>query len=250
MPTLPDNSKIALCLGYVTNSPRPDSLFKDLHALGHQVIPLHVLKNMDSGVLPDVIIWDLWETDQSPRELWEELEIPPQVSGVPILGVVPDTYLNLLADVEWGNLTSWLLRPVRLLQLQLMLRTLVRASQQPQIPTAHQHRLAPNAIFLKDGTRFQRLPLSEILYLEADRRYCKVVTRQKSHIHTLPLQSLLEQLPPQRFLRVHRSFAIQTHAVTALSAKSLYIENKAIPVGELYKEEVKNRFFQYMLKSG
>ena len=47
-----------------------------------------------------------------------------------------------------------------------------------------------------------------------------------------------ESLPPDRFLRVHKSFIISKQQITAVRKNSLFIGTMEIPVGENYRDTI------------
>ena len=49
-------------------------------------------------------------------------------------------------------------------------------------------------IFIKNGTRFEKLDMNEIRYLEADGSYCKITTAEKEYVLTGNLNHFGEQL--------------------------------------------------------
>ena len=249
MSTLLDLKQLPLRLGYASNHPTDYTLEKDLIALGYTVLSGNAL-NQALESPPHLLIWDLW--DEGVEDFLTEHRDHSPHKQLPLVGIVSETLIDYFSKLTTLHPTTFLLRPVRLLQLQLTLHTMAHHLLEDATPNYPEPKspLLEDAIFLREGTRFRRLPLHEIQYLEAERRYCKVVTPKKSYLHTLPLQSLLEQLPPHRFLRVHRSYAVQVDAITAISTRMLYVGNKGIPVGEQYKDVVRQQLFRFALKSG
>ncbi|KAA3604163.1 MAG: response regulator [Calditrichaeota bacterium] len=63
-------------------------------------------------------------------------------------------------------------------------------------------------IFIRSGSSLKFLKVSEILYLEAENDYTKVVTENDEFLLSKNLSQAESNLPKQNFLRVHRSFVI------------------------------------------
>ncbi len=57
------------------------------------------------------------------------------------------------------------------------------------------------------------------------------------------LKKLIELLPTDQFMRVHRSFIVNRKKVTSLKGRDIYIGNKEIPVSAQYFDAVKEELF-------
>ena len=57
------------------------------------------------------------------------------------------------------------------------------------------------------------------------------------------LKQLLQKLPPSLFIQVHRSYAINLHAITGIRTNQNIVEIGAalIPYSKTYKDELYNR---------
>ncbi|HEY9048055.1 MAG TPA: LytTR family DNA-binding domain-containing protein [Ohtaekwangia sp.] len=95
-------------------------------------------------------------------------------------------------------------------------------------------------IFIKDNSVLQKINFTDILWLEAQGDYVKVNTAQKSFMVHATLKSIEDKLPPQRFIRVHRSFVISLEKVDRIEENIIYIKSKAIPVSDTYWKNLKN----------
>ena len=94
-------------------------------------------------------------------------------------------------------------------------------------------------LFVKVKDRSVRIFLSDILWVEADNYYCKIVTPQASHLigQTLKqLEAILLELP--EFMRVHRSFLVNLTKIEAIGDGVLFIQKSQIPVSKSAREEL------------
>ncbi len=90
----------------------------------------------------------------------------------------------------------------------------------------------------KVGYNQIRIPQEDILYLEAMQDYTKIITRQKSYMALSPLSNFMSGLPPNRFVRVHRSYAVSVNKITELRYAEIICENATIPIGKTYRSTV------------
>ena len=73
--------------------------------------------------------------------------------------------------------------------------------------------------------------------------YIKVYTdREKSPlIVLLGLKHLMEKLPADRFMRVHRSFIVPLRRIKEVGKSELVLEDgSVVPIGDLYRQELKD----------
>jgi DNA-binding LytR/AlgR family response regulator len=88
------------------------------------------------------------------------------------------------------------------------------------------------------SNRKVKIFLDDILYAESKKEYSKIVTREREVATKLQLGQLEEQLPKDKFLRVHRSFIVAKDRVQSFSTTVIEINNKMLPIGRMYKSQV------------
>ena len=97
------------------------------------------------------------------------------------------------------------------------------------------------SVFIREGHTETKLKLTEILYLEALKNYTLVVTRDKTYRVLISIGALLKEPDFQAFIRIHRGFAIQQHFIEKITAQEVFLsENISIPIGRLYKDNLKS----------
>lgn len=97
------------------------------------------------------------------------------------------------------------------------------------------------SIFVKDGYEVAKLEPASILYLESSDNYIKVF-QGNSLIHVrASLPELIDVLNNNYIFRIHRSFAVNLNQVTRITSSHIFISDKSIPVGSMYKEELFSR---------
>ena len=80
--------------------------------------------------------------------------------------------------------------------------------------------------------------LSDILWIEGLKDYIKIHLQQnpKPVITRLSMKSMEEQLPASGFLRIHKSFIVAKHHISAVRKNSVFIGQMELPVGDNYRE--------------
>ncbi|MEM7575577.1 MAG: response regulator transcription factor [Bacteroidota bacterium] len=88
-----------------------------------------------------------------------------------------------------------------------------------------------------------KVKLTDITYIESLKDYLRIRTIDGELVTKLKISELAEELPAN-FLRVHRSFLINLHHLSAYTAHNLEIGSTSIPIGASYKSEVIRHFSQ------
>ncbi|RZJ48607.1 MAG: response regulator transcription factor [Flavobacterium sp.] len=99
-------------------------------------------------------------------------------------------------------------------------------------------------IFIKVDKKMMKINIEEILFVEGMKEYIKVVTPDKTYITHKSLTSLSEELPSDRFLRIHKSYVIALNKVKSIEGNRIQIQSYTIPIGRNYSKEVKNKILE------
>jgi DNA-binding LytR/AlgR family response regulator len=95
-----------------------------------------------------------------------------------------------------------------------------------------------DSLFVKSEYKMVRIFLSEIKYIESSNEYIQIHLINDEPVTTLiRLKVMEEQLPKEKFMRVHRSFIVNLDRVKVIERNRIVFDNHVyIPVGEQYKE--------------
>lgn len=96
----------------------------------------------------------------------------------------------------------------------------------------------PAFFYIKSERQFIKILLEEVLYMESLRNHIKIVTTQGGFTTLLGISQMEEKLPPQHFLRIHRSFIVSLSKIRQFSQTELSVGEKILPIGNLYRKEV------------
>jgi len=102
------------------------------------------------------------------------------------------------------------------------------------------HRAEPH-IFIKVDKKMIKINIDEILFIEGMKEYIKVVTNEKTYITHKSLTSLTEELPTDRFVRIHKSYSIALNKVKSIEGNRIQISSYTLPIGRNYNKEVKGK---------
>jgi len=127
---------------------------------------------------------------------------------------------------------DYLLKPVTYERFQKSLNKLLKLYQ-------------PNTSQQKDYTYFKvsgkliKIQHSELLYAQSVKDYIHLYTANGNFLTHMTMKYLDELLPPEIFIRVHRSFLVNKTHITVIDKNSLKVGAVSIPVGENYRDNLK-----------
>lgn len=96
--------------------------------------------------------------------------------------------------------------------------------------------------FVKSGHQFIRLNLTDVLYVESQKEYCKIVSKKGSFLILSSLTNIQNELDKKGFVRVHKSYLINLKNTNLISSTHAVIEEHQIPIGRSYKDGI----FEYI----
>jgi DNA-binding LytR/AlgR family response regulator len=99
-------------------------------------------------------------------------------------------------------------------------------------------------LFLKVDRKFVKITISDILYIESLKDYIRVTTKFSSFISYQSLTSITEKLPPEKFIRIHRSFTIGIDKVDSIEGNSVEIDGKLLPISREHRQEVLKKIYK------
>ena len=97
-------------------------------------------------------------------------------------------------------------------------------------------------LFIRSEYKILRINFDEIRYIEAMSEYIRIhLAGSKPVMTQLSMKSIEEQLPGDRFMRVHRSFIVNLTKIQVIERTRIVFDgNIYIPVSEQYKERFQN----------
>ncbi|MCV9933199.1 LytTR family DNA-binding domain-containing protein [Flavobacterium sp. LS1R47] len=105
------------------------------------------------------------------------------------------------------------------------------------------HRVEPH-LFIKVDKKMIKINIDEILFVEGMKEYIKVITLDKTYITHKSLTALSDELPADRFMRIHKSYLIAVNKVKSIEGNRIQIQSFTLPIGRNYSKEVKSKILE------
>lgn len=95
-------------------------------------------------------------------------------------------------------------------------------------------------LFLNVQKRKVKILFAELLYIESQREYVKIVTTNKEYLSKMSTHEIESLLPRNLFKRIHRSFIVSLDKIQAFTAEEVEVNGVVIPVGREYRHFLDN----------
>ena len=106
---------------------------------------------------------------------------------------------------------------------------------------ASQAPILKNFIWIKDDYSYKKLPIEEVLFIRASGSYCEITTINGQYTIAKNMREIEETLNHENFIKVHRSYCVNSQYITELKGATLVLENHQIPVGKTYIQAFKEK---------
>ena len=99
---------------------------------------------------------------------------------------------------------------------------------------------ARDHLFLNVQKKKVKILFSEIVYIESQREYIRIVTTRKEYLSKMSTHEIETLLPPNLFKRIHRSFIVSIRKIDSYTAEMVDVAGTSIPIGRGYKDVIEN----------
>jgi DNA-binding LytR/AlgR family response regulator len=190
---------------------------------------------------------------QSPDLVLLDIEIDGDKSGIDVGLKINDTYklpfifLTAFSDnatlekAKKANPYAYLVKPFNEGDLFTAIEIAFNHydTTKPLTPKENNSSYFKNIIFIKQGDLFHKIEIDSILYVESDNVYLNIYTLPNKHfVVRNKLEDFINEFPTNDLVRVHRSYAINLKHLDAIDAAHVKIQDKVIPLGKNYKDEL------------
>lgn len=138
---------------------------------------------------------------------------------------------------------AFLAKPFKKLDLQRALEltiSLLANQTQKEHPESKAGEETPyilsDRIFVRNKEKMIKILFDTIMYVEAERNYCRIVTKTKEYLLTMPMKTLEDKLPAS-FQRIHRSHIVNLAQVDEVDESHVIVGQKALPLSKSMREE-------------
>ena len=166
-----------------------------------------------------------------------------ELNGIEFARVIPSrckiifitAYDKYAVDAFRANATDYLLKPVNYLDFMTSVNKALQLIQLEQ----KAHKEVPQEedfVIVKSEYKLIQIAISKILFIESVKDYVRIYLDNDTAVMSLmSIKNIEDRLPKSRFLRVHRSFIVQTSKIKLIERNRIVFGKQYIPVSDTYK---------------
>ena len=189
----------------------------------------------------DLVFIDIQMPGLTGLQLVDSLQQKPMV-------ILITAYKQYALDGYRLNVLDYLLKPVDIARFmkacdKAMELHQLRQGAKDTAPKENGKPLSADYFFLNVDYSMVKVVFSDIVWIEGLRDYVKIYlksTPQRPLVARMSIKALEDQLPADRFLRIHKSYLVSIESVTAVRKNSIFIKDQELAVGETYREVIRS----------
>ena len=164
--------------------------------------------------------------EMSGIEFIKSLDVKPQV-------VLVTSRTDYAVEAFEYAVADYLVKPVPYARF---LKAIAKVRENLQAQTAEAEEL-----YVKSESKIVKINLKELLYVEALADYIIMHTPAHKYIVHSTMKGIEKRLPEKNFIRIHRSFIVNTSKIDHIEDLSVVINKKYLPIGASYKDAFMKR---------
>lgn len=194
--------------------------------------PLELLPLIDKNTI-DLVFLDIQMPKMNGIEFLKIMQKPPMV-------VITTAYPSYALEGFQLNVLDYLLKPIT---FERFFKAASKARDYHRLlnkPAGEQGSTAADEdyCFIKCGNKYEKIPFVDILYVEGMQNYVNIYTLKGNFMTILSLKSLEENLNPQTFIRVHKSYIVSISKIDSIDGNEIFIQNHRIPISRNYRQQL------------
>ena len=199
---------------------------------------IDAIKYLNSETV-DLIFLDIHMPTFSGFDFIQTLKDPPQI-------ILTTSDKNFALDAfEYDCVVDYLVKPITperfLKAVDRMKDRAVSKPEEPILSASDDAASVGNDLYVNIDRRLVKINIPDICVIEAKGDYIKIKAEDKNYIVHSTLKKIEEKLPNSLFLKVHRSYIINTTKIVDIEDNSVLIKQDVIPVSRANKKELMQR---------
>lgn len=172
----------------------------------------------------DLIFLDIHLPKLKGMTFLKTLTHPPAV-------IVTTAYHQYAVEGFELNVTDYLLKPFEFERFLVAVNKVKIAQTEKHGEAASRK----DFIFLNVQKKKVKILFSDIVYIESQREYIRIVTTKKEYVSKMSTHEIESLLPDDLFKRIHRSFIVSIGKVESYTAEAVEVNGVSIPIGRDYR---------------
>lgn len=168
----------------------------------------------------DLLFLDIKMPDISGFEFLSTLSRKPKV-------IFTTAYSEYAVNAFEVDAVDYLMKPFSLARFSRACNKVLEAME-PETPET-------GSMFLKTGMEEEKVFWEDILFIVSQGNYMEYHLKDRKLLCRQTIQEAMQQLPPEKFVRLHRSYIVATDKIDKVSRTAVWADRTEIPVGASYE---------------
>lgn len=163
----------------------------------------------------------------------------PQLTGLELMQmfnqkhnfIITSAYQEYALDVFQFHVIDYLLKPIVFNRFYQSVEKFIRWQE------TFQNLDTEDYLFVKADRKHHKIATDHILYIEGLKDYIRIHTKDEKIMVLENMKDILEKLPSNQFVRIHRSFIIPKNKIKVIEGNQIKMTNgDFLPIGETYRK--------------
>ena len=176
---------------------------------------------------PDLLFLDIEMPYLSGLDLLSSIKNPPKV-------IITSAYEKYALKGYELDVVDYLLKPVTFERFVKAVDKVYHIFEKDSSKNTNEY------VFVKSGKQLKKIFFEDILFVESMENYVNIFTISTKEVVYSTLKLLLESLPGDIFLQVHRSYIVNINHIQSIEGNILHVADCEIPIARKLREQVFN----------
>ena len=178
----------------------------------------------------DLIFLDIEMPDMNGVEFMQSL------GKHPIQIIVVSSKEKYALDAIEYDVTDYLLKPVTYVRFLKAVEKAMTKLREEMLPASN----SKDDFFIRNNASLKRLRYEDVVWVEAMENYIVVNTFDEKYTIHFTIKAISNQLPPDLFFRIHRSFIVNRSKIETIKANEIEVKTsegiQLLPIGKVYRD--------------
>ncbi len=193
------------------------------------------------GSRPDIILMDI--NLKGKLDGIETVEIMQKDFNIPVIYLTANADDVHFSRAKATNPHAFISKPFKKTDLQRAIEITINRvmAEDAQPGNSTPSFILDDCIFVRDHEKMVKIIITDIYYIEADRNYCRIFSKEREYLLVTTLKDMEDKLPPEHFVRIHRSYIVNISHIDEVAGSHVVIFKKAIPMSKVLRIELLKR---------
>jgi two-component system, LytTR family, response regulator len=175
----------------------------------------------------------------------------PKITGLEFFKTLPDAppvifttaYPQFALEGFEVNALDYLVKPI---SFERFLKAVLKAKEYYEVREKNVAETtgASDHFFIKADSKLVKILFDDVLVVEALQNYVVIHTSTKKYMTYLTFKSVEDYLPPDKFIKVHKSYIVAAAKVDSIESNEILISQLHIPISRNLKDEVMDKLLK------